>query len=294
MALFLCVLLKSICFGVFSFASMLFAYNTEIVTHDSYKTEIFTSGSQGEVLLMVPGYSIPADVIWQKQLRSLSQKFTVVTFNHIHRGRSQTSSFDYSLESYVRHVNSLIKKLDLKQFHLMALSMGGPIAAEIAMTQSIKSLSLLCPAGVSRPSQRMSSLIKIPWLGELLMKVIPFFILNKTLKSFRAPEEKIIAILQKQFQSDQYFQALLATTRRFPFEPHLPRYSRLSKLPVPKAIAWGTKDEVLPYEGFGQIKLALPTASAFSVPDQGHNLPYNAPHVVEMLLNAVVEEETEH
>lgn len=101
---------------------------------DGIKTWYVKAGD-GHPLVLIHGASPggSAAITWQCNIEPLAQAgFTVYAFDQPGFGYTDNPT-DYSMEYRVRHAKSLLDTLGLKRFHLVGNSVGGYIAARIAL-----------------------------------------------------------------------------------------------------------------------------------------------------------------
>ena len=190
-----------------------------------------------------------------------------------------------------RMAKAILAGLDaagLAEFHLVGHSMGGAVAALIAMRvgERVKSLTLVAPGG-------MAPEINADLLGRYAKASteaeISACLAEMAGPGFDVPQAVIDRFVAARARPgalqalDETYQAM------FPAGPAegqgvLPE-DQLAALAMPVAVIWGTEDKVLPCPK----PSALPASFAFSVlPGLGHMLPEEAPDaVVRVLAQAV-------
>ena len=87
---------------------------------------------EGEPLLCVMG--LGADTLaWGFQLPEWSKHFRVVVFDNRDAGQSSYAEGDYEMVDMARDALSVADHLEIEDFHLLGVSMGGAIAQELAL-----------------------------------------------------------------------------------------------------------------------------------------------------------------
>ncbi len=83
--------------------------------------------------------------IFNYQVEALKDKFRLVTFDLRGHGKSDAPETGYSYNHFAEDLKNLIEHLDLKDFHLVGLSMGGAVAVryQIENPGHAKSLTLI-------------------------------------------------------------------------------------------------------------------------------------------------------
>jgi len=115
-----------------------------IVMDDGTKLYVEMSG-KGPPLLMIPGLGA-GNWIWEKSKETLSAKFTLIMPELRGSGRSDKPDHHYSIRLFASDLMTVLKRLEVNQFHLLGVSMGGFIAQQIAatLTQQVQSVIIAC------------------------------------------------------------------------------------------------------------------------------------------------------
>jgi pimeloyl-ACP methyl ester carboxylesterase len=121
------------------------------------------SGS-GAPVLLIQGVGVVGRG-WLPQVKELSEKFQVITFDNRGIGQSVNRNADLTIECMVADTLNLLDHLKLKSAHIVGHSMGGTIAQKLAIDhpEKVKSLSLLCTFSRGRQAIQLNS--RIFWLG---------------------------------------------------------------------------------------------------------------------------------
>jgi 3-oxoadipate enol-lactonase len=101
---------------------------------------------QGDAVLLISGLSAPS-VGWALQVKALSSRFQVVTFDN--RGVGQTDLPPdpvYGTAQMADDAAALLHELKIGRVHVVGASMGGTIALELALQHPklVRSLTLAC------------------------------------------------------------------------------------------------------------------------------------------------------
>ncbi len=90
---------------------------------------------EGEPLLLIPG--LRNDVSeYQKIIDTLSTQFSVVALDNRGAGRTDKPDSPYSIEMMADDAAGLLNALGIEQAHILGVSMGGRIAADLALRSS--------------------------------------------------------------------------------------------------------------------------------------------------------------
>ena len=99
----------------------------------------------GDPVLLISGLGAPA-VGWLLQVRDLSQRYHVITFDN--RGVGETDmprALEYGTADLAEDARALLDHLAVKRAHVIGASMGGTIAMELAIRHPARVVSLaLC------------------------------------------------------------------------------------------------------------------------------------------------------
>jgi len=190
-----------------------------------------------------------------------------------------------------RMAKAILAELDaagVAAFHLAGHSMGGAVAALIAMRAGdrVRSLTLVAPGGMAR---EINADLLRRYATASTEDEIRACLNEMSAPGFTVPRAVIDRFVAARARPGA-LQALEETYRAmFPEGPAegqgvLPG-EQLAALAMPVAVIWGTEDKVLPCPK----PSALPASFAFSVlPGLGHMLPEEAPDaVVRVLAQAV-------
>ena len=108
-------------------------------------------GGKGDPLLFLHGAGGVG--IWLPFFEKLSEHFDVIVPEHPGFGRSDTPEWLDHVSDLANFYLEFIDKLGLKGIHLVGNSLGGWIAADLAVrnTTPLRTLTLLAPAGIHVP-----------------------------------------------------------------------------------------------------------------------------------------------
>ena len=248
--------------------------------------------TNGEIIILVHGFSTPS-FVWKGILEDfLSSGYTVLTYDHFGRGFSERPHVDYTKDFYIDTLNELLNHENINdQVHLVGYSMGAPIVGFYAdqYPQRVKSLSLIAPAGFSSPVPLplQTNLMYYPLVGEWFFNVFrerfKFMLMPESedsddLRSIT--QEEYILLFEEQFKFKGYIEALLSTLRNFNLFSVLEMYSRVGELQKPVLVIWGKLDGVVPYSGSRNLKQTIPHAELVVIEEGTHDITYRQPSQV--------------
>ncbi|MRS04005.1 alpha/beta hydrolase, partial [bacterium] len=202
------------------------------------------------------------------------------------RGYSDRPKANYDLEMFVRQLSQLTEVVTLnKPFHLVGLSMGGPIATAYSnqFSQHVLSLSLFAPE-VLPVSTGSIFPMSVPLLGEWIMKVymVPVFLPQSQPDDFYNPEiaPDWETRFREQLKYKGFRQAILSTIRNLPNMNALQEYERVGESGLPVFVVWGEEDQSVSYDAILQALQAMPQAEYLQVTEAGHLVHYEQAEIV--------------
>jgi len=201
--------------------------------------------------------------LWLPFMASLSERYDVIVPDHPGFGRSDTPDWLDQLSDLAYFYLDFIDALGLDQVHLVGHSLGGWIAAEIAVrsTRRLRTLTLVGAAGVHVNGVAKGDMFV--WSQE--ERVRNLFVdqgfAEQRLAQPVTEEQGDIAIKNELRTAD------LAWQPRF-HDPQLRKW--LHRIDVPTLIVWGANDRVFPMEYAYAWQQAVPGSKAVIIPECGH------------------------
>jgi pimeloyl-ACP methyl ester carboxylesterase len=223
---------------------------------------------KGQPLLFLHGAS-GAPVI-MPFMRTLAASFDVLVTEHPGYGRSDEPEWLENIHDMAYFYLDFLQKLDLKDVVLVGSSMGGWIAAEVAVrdTSRLKSVVLVSPAGLSAPGVLPADIFLLP--PEDMVRAL---FLDQKLAEARLAEPVTPESIDMALKN-RHTTARLAWEPRL-HDPHLAKW--LHRIDVPVTIVWGEQDRILPVGLAAEFKKHLPGAKLEIIPNCGH-LPHAEKH----------------
>jgi pimeloyl-ACP methyl ester carboxylesterase len=218
-------------------------------------------GGKGPPILFLHGAGGAG--VWLPFMTALSEHYDVIVPDHPGFGRSDTPHWLDQLSDLAYFYLDLIEALKLDHVHMVGHSLGGWIAAEIAIrsTRRLQTLTLIGAAGVHvngvpkgdifiwTPEERARNLFVDQRLAE------------QRLAQPMTEEQGDIAIKNELATAD------LAWAPRF-HDPQLRKW--LHRIDVPTLLVWGDSDKIFP-AAYGEAYRGLIKGSRLEVlPDCGH------------------------
>lgn len=192
---------------------------------------------------------------------------------------------DYSIEMYVKFLDSFLQQQHIDQFYLAGNSLGGLIAVYYSVTypDKVKKLILLDPAGYPVENAKGSlgfNLAKIPVLNKILTIATPKSIVRKSLEDVYGNKTLVSEELVKQYHEmtcrEGNRQALLV---RLTMEQKADT-TMVSKVSMPTLIMWGAEDQLIPVNNAYKFQRDLPLDTLVIFPGVGHVPMEESPELV--------------
>jgi pimeloyl-ACP methyl ester carboxylesterase len=234
-------------------------YSTSAVTVRGCRIRLMRAGG-GDPLIYLHGASGAA---WLPFLGKLTRNFDVIAPEHPGFGESDTPDWLDNIHDLAYFYLDLLDELELSGVHLVGNSLGGWIAAELAVrnTQRLASLTLSDAAGLNVPGvKRMDA-----FLGSDAQRLRDFFYDTKKAEEMIArvlsPEMEDVALRNRTTVAKLVWQPR-------DHDPHLAKW--LHRIDVPTLLIWGDHDRLFPKEFALAYQAAIPGAKLVIIPKCGH------------------------
>jgi pimeloyl-ACP methyl ester carboxylesterase len=225
------------------------------------KLRMFRGGEGDPVLMLHGAAGLSA---WTPFFEAISQKHDLIVPEHPGFGKSDDPESLKSIGDLAQFYLEFVEQMGLRKFHLIGNSLGGWIAAELAIRDSsrLKSLTVVAPAGIRPKVEEGGEASRAPDYETRRL----FFnqaIADRMLAQAPTEEQKRIA------QKNRNTTAKLGNATFC--NPDLEK--ALGRLTIPSLVVWGDNDRVVPVAHADIWKAALPNAQVVVVPECGH-LPH--------------------
>lgn len=232
---------------------------------------------------------------WRKQLPPIAAAgYRVIAFDNAGFGFSgQPHGQGYSNAAYVRLAVALLDSLGVSNAVLVGHSMGGAIAAEVALVHPdrIRGLVLIDAAGYGIRWPAVLKLARWPLVGAVATGLRGKWITARLLRSTYADPSKV-----SQEDIDQYYApvpqrdyggTLSGVLGEFRFDTLV---GWLGAIQAPTLVLWGAEDRWIPVRVGARLAGELPRAAFIEVPHAGHATPEEAPDEVNRVLLAFLKD----
>jgi pimeloyl-ACP methyl ester carboxylesterase len=201
--------------------------------------------------------------IWLPCMAQLAKKFDVIAPEHPGFGDSDTPPWLDTIEDLANFYLDFLDQLDLRGVHLIGSSLGGWVAAELAVRNATRlaSLTLIGAAGLhlkeveqvdtflSNDEQRIRDLFHDQDLAEAVIA------------GSERPELEDAALKNRMMTAKLSWQPRN-------HDPHLRKW--LHRIKVPTLLVWGDHDRLFPKEYALAYQRLIPGAKVVIIPDCGH------------------------
>src|SRR3984957_8617066 len=199
---------------------------------------------------------------WMGFLDDLARDHAVYAPEHPGFGRSDDPPWLDEIGDLAYFYLDFLETLGLDRVHLIGTSLGGWIAAELAVrnTARLASLTLVCAVGVTAGGKPIADIFRMP--------------VEENLRRFYADPERAARRVGDMAKADM---AIVATNRatvtRLAYRPrfHNPGLAKwLHRIAVPTLLVWGDKDGLVPPEFGAAYREAIPGSRLVILENAGH------------------------
>lgn len=223
----------------------------------------FFRGGSGSSLVLLHGAAGLSS--WSPFFQALSQHYDLIVPEHPGFGKSDDRPELDSMETLAEFYLGVFEALGLNKYHLIGSSIGGWLAAEIAVRSSsrLHSLTLIGPAGL-RPREPMVR----PLTTEEHTRRLVY--------DQSIADQMLVKITDEQRRiQDKNRQTVARLCGSQYCNPILER--SLQKVHVPTLVVWGEEDAIVPVAHASLWQQALPLSQVFIQPQSGHLPHYEKP-----------------
>jgi pimeloyl-ACP methyl ester carboxylesterase len=218
-------------------------------------------GGKGQPLLILHGAG--GGTGWLRFHELMARRFTVLAPVHPGFGASDDPEWLEGVDDLVLFYLDFLDTLGLRRVHLLGSSLGGWIAAELAVSHQhrLRSLILVDAAGIQVDGAPMADLFMMDPATRAKTVYHNPAILDEVLAVQPTPEMLQVELRQRvtvaKLAWDPYFH-----------NPKLPR--RLGRIRVPTLILWGRHDRLIPSAVGQAYEKAIPGSELRFIEEAGH------------------------
>lgn len=192
---------------------------------------------------------------------------------------------DYSMKYYNRFIDSMLIKLNVKQCIIAGNSLGGSIAWNQALysPDKIAGLILINSGGYPKKNEKGNigfKLASMPYVGPILAKFTPKFLIRKSLEDVYSDDGKISEALE-----DRYFDLLLRAGNRQAtidiFQQRAkPEPEKIKRISIPTLIIWGEDDQLIDVSNAHRFHEDIKGSQLMIIKRSGHVPMEESPAIV--------------
>lgn len=267
-------------------------FQAHYVSVDGTRVRYIDAG-QGSSVIFIHGLGASM-YAWRKNLAPVIRAgFRVVAFDNRGSGFSDKPAHGYSVTDCAHLLVSLMDSLGVPDAVLVGHSMGGAIAAEVAITypNRVRGLVLLDAAGLGVREPLLFRAVRWPVIGPLVTALRSRALTGRILKSSYAEPDKVSEQAVDQYYAPvaepDYGRALRGALQEFQFNALT---GRLHAVQAPTLVLWGDEDRWIPPSTGRQLAAQLLRAAFLLVPHAGHSVQEEAPDQVNRLLTTFLRE----
>jgi len=224
------------------------------------RTEVRRGGSGAPLVFLHGAGGNPG---WMPFMEALAENYDVIAPSHPGFGQSDTPDWLDGIDDVANFYLEFLETLGLEGAHLVGNSLGGWIAAEVALrnAERLASLTLSAAAGILVKGEPMGDVFI--WNAEERARNL--FFDQSLAEAFMAqtPDAAAADIALK----NSFATARLAWNPRF-HNPQLRKW--IHRITLPTLIIWGKEDKIFPEPYAHAYKALLPQAELRILPECGH------------------------
>ena len=224
------------------------------------RIRLMRGGSGAPLLFLHGGGGVG---IWLPCMAQLAKKFDVIVPEHPGFGASDTPAWLDTVGDLANFYLEFLRQLDLRGVHLIGSSLGGWIAAELAVrnTARLASLTLVGAAGIQVKDVEQVD----PFLRSDEQRIRDLFY-DQDLA------EAVVVASERPELEDAALKNWM-TTAKLSWQPrnHDPQLQKwLHRIDVPTLLIWGEHDRLFPKDYAFAYQRLIPGSKAVIIPECGH------------------------
>jgi pimeloyl-ACP methyl ester carboxylesterase len=222
----------------------------------------YLRGGAGPTLLFLHGAG--GVTHWTPWMERLAERYDLIVPDHPGWGRSDTPHWFDNIHDLAYFYLDVIDALQLDHVHLVGQSIGGWIAAEIAVrnTSRLATLTLIAAAGLRVSGAETFDI----FLASPEANVRASYY-DQTLADAHLAAPPRDAAETEMFLRNRFAAARVAWQPRL-YDPHLAKW--LHRIDVPTLVVWGAEDAILPVAIQAEYVRLIPGAVAATFAHCGH------------------------
>ncbi len=282
-----------------------YRYNVSYLSvSDDTRLAYVDEGSGEHTLLFIHGLAtyIPA---WYKNIEYFKKKYRCIAIDLPGYGRSSKNDYPATMSYYAQVVLLLIEKLELENVILVGHSMGGQIAATVAINnpELFEKLVLLAPAGFETFNEEQKQWLKAVFNETTMINATESQIRSNWELNFHQMPDEVEFMIQDRLKMKEaedfqlYIQSVVRGVHGMLEEPIA---DRLSQLETKTLVVYGENDQLIPNRYLnpklttrlvaqqGTEKIAR--AHLHFIPECGHFISFDKPDEINEIMEKFLTE----
>lgn len=240
------------------------AHRSDLVEVRGTRTRLLRGGRGQPLLVLHPEFAAGT---WAPVHDALAARCQVFAPDHPGFGDSDCPDWIEGIDDLVFHYVDLLDQLALEQVAVLGTSLGGWIAAALAIThpERVARLVLAAPAGL-----RVDGVPRYDYFANPIEETLRRLFHDPARAAQLLPTEYGAEVIVRGYRE-------FTTLARLTWNPYLydPKLAqRLGRIRAPTLIVWGEEDTVLPVAHGEAFAAAIPGAALERLPACGHLIPY--------------------
>jgi pimeloyl-ACP methyl ester carboxylesterase len=250
-------------------------------------------GGHGRPVLFIHGLGSSGYMEWRFNLEPAAARHRVYAPDLPGFGRTEKPRATYGIPYFTRFVDSYMESRGLRKVAVVAASLGGRVALELALKypDRVGRLVLVNSLGLGRPSVHVTyGLVTLPRVGETVMRAagnalkwVPSPMIRKVAGRYigasadleRTMDDQYLEHLRELYAAEGYHDAYLATLRslvnpRSLFGAEYDLTKRLPNIKVPVQLIWGADDPLFPVSHATRAHAVIPDCRLTVIEGAGH------------------------
>jgi pimeloyl-ACP methyl ester carboxylesterase len=225
----------------------------------------------GDDVLFISGLA-DEGACWVDQVRGLSDRYRVTTFDNRGVGRSTTPEGEFTIADFAADTAALMDALEIESAHVVGSSMGGAIAQELALGHPERVRSLVLNGTWCRGDRFLHEIFRNwMWSAEKADSIRDFLVtVNLWCFSPRIWNEGVMDEWVAAAEASPYAQSVDAFCRSTLALIAHDTADRVAGISAPTLITVGDLDLVLPPRFSQELAERIPNARLVVIPDVGH------------------------
>lgn len=239
------------------------AHRDDFVSVRGVRTHLLEGGRGEPVLVLHPEFA--AD-LWLPYHDQLASRFRVLAPDHLGFGQSDRPAWLEDIDDLVFHYIDLLDLLGIERVSVVGTSLGGWIAAALAVThpRRVDKLVLAAPAGI-----RVDGVARYDVFANPIEETLRHLFHDETRATQIVPVQSGPEVVAAAYREATTLARL--SWNPYLYDPKLQR--RLPRVSASALVVWGENDRVLPPEHARAFSALIPGSTLAMLPECGHLVP---------------------